>query len=85
MSKTPEELAEECEAKLAVAEPRPVLDPLSVKHGRCSMMNDARKIIEETMVQLAPRFDTGHFMAYGWDNIVLFHDTLLVNLRKVDL
>jgi len=83
--KKPEEMIEELEAKLAAVEPQPVLDPLSVKHGRCSMMNDARKVIEETMTQLASRFDTGHYMSSGWDNIVLFHDTLLTNLREVDL
>jgi hypothetical protein len=83
--KTPKEMVEELKAKVAAVEPQPVLDPLSVKHGRCSMMNDARKIIEETMVQLASRFETGHYMSSGWDNIVLFNDTLLTNLRKVDL
>lgn len=82
--KTPEELAE-LEAKLAAADPPPVLDPLSVKHGRCSMMDDVRKTIEETMVQLASRFDNGHYMAHGWDNIVLFHDTLITNLKKEKL
>lgn len=82
--KTPEQLAE-LEAKLAAADPSPVLDPLSVKHGRCLMMNDVRKTIEETMAQLASRFDNGSFMAHGWDNIVLFHDTLLTNLKKEKL
>lgn len=82
--KTPEEMAEEFELKLQAAEPPPMLDPQSVKHGRMSMMNNIRKIIEETMIQLAPGFEQDGVMAYEWNNIVLFHDTLLTNLQKTN-